>query len=46
MGGVDAVIMQSFANPNKYGVNGTDDSHITTQEIVNGDVDINIKGIT
>ena len=32
------LIMQSLANPNKYGVNGTDKSHITEQGIANGDV--------
>lgn len=49
-GGVDmsdvVIIMQSLANPNKYGVNGTDDNHITTQGLINGDVDTNVKGIT
>ncbi len=35
----DAVlIMQSIANPSKYGVNGTDETHITEQGITNGDV--------
>jgi hypothetical protein len=38
----DAVlIMQSLANPNKYGVNGTDEKHITQQGIDNGDADGN-----
>ncbi|WP_028517013.1 glycoside hydrolase family 9 protein [Ruminococcus flavefaciens] len=32
------LIMQSLANPNKYGVDGTDKSHITEQGIANGDV--------
>ncbi len=41
----DAVlIMQSFANPNKYGINGTDKTHITAQGEKNGDMDGN--GIT
>lgn len=38
----DAVlIMQSLANPSKYGVNGTDINHITEQGILNGDMDGN-----
>ncbi|MCQ2460443.1 MAG: dockerin type I repeat-containing protein, partial [Ruminococcus sp.] len=38
----DAVlIMQSLANPNKYGINGTDDTHITAQGEKNGDMDGN-----
>ena len=38
----DAVlIMQSLANPDKYGVNGTDDTHITAQGEFNGDMDGN-----
>ncbi|MBP5581079.1 MAG: glycoside hydrolase family 9 protein [Ruminococcus sp.] len=38
----DAVlIMQSLANPNKYGVNGTDEKHITQLGIDNGDADKN-----
>ena len=32
------LIMQSLANPNKYGISGTDKSHITEQGIANGDV--------
>ena len=36
----DAVlIMQSLANPNKYGENGNDTSHITQQGSVNADVE-------
>ena len=43
----DAVlIMQSLANPNKYGVNGTDSKHITAQGQLNGDVDEDVKGLT
>ena len=43
----DAVlIMQSLANPNKYGIDGSDDKHITEQGQLNGDVDISAKGIT
>lgn len=34
----DAVlVMQSLANPNKYGINGTDETHITEQGIINAD---------
>ena len=36
----DAVlIMQSLANPNKYGLNGTDKSHLTEQGATNADVE-------
>ncbi|MBP5430687.1 glycosyl hydrolase [Ruminococcus sp.] len=43
----DAVlIMQSLANPDKYGVNGTDSHHITSQGQSNGDVDSGSKGLT
>ncbi|WP_295074068.1 dockerin type I domain-containing protein [Ruminococcus sp.] len=36
----DAVlIMQSLANPSKYGVNGSDDNHITEEGCVRADVD-------
>ena len=35
------IIMQSLANPDKYGVNGTDDTHITAQGEKNGDMDGN-----
>ncbi len=38
----DAVlIMQSLANPNKYGINGTHETHITAQGEFNGDMDGN-----
>lgn len=40
------LIMQSLSNPNKYGVNGSDSSHITAQGIKNGDVYNNRDGIT
>jgi hypothetical protein len=40
------LIMQSLANPNKYGVNGSDAHHITAQGEANGDVDSSSKGIT
>ena len=43
----DAVlIMQSIANPAKYGVNGTDENHITEQGKINGDIAGNNDGIT
>ena len=38
------LIMQSIANPDKYGLNGTDATHITSQGMLNGDMDSN--GIT
>ncbi len=40
------IIMQSLANPNKYGVNGTDEHHITEQGKKNGDIAGNNDGIT
>lgn len=43
----DAVlIMQSLSNPDKYGINGTDETHITMQGLKNGDVSGNGDGIT
>lgn len=43
----DAVlIMQALANPNKYGVNGSSDKHITADGAANADVDTNIQGLT
>ena len=43
----DAVlIMQSLANPNKYGKNGTDDHHLTDEGAANADVEGNGNGIT
>nr|AEV59370.1 scaffoldin C [Ruminococcus flavefaciens] len=43
----DAVlIMQSLANPNKYGLNGSDSKHITEQGKLSGDVDEEVKGLT
>ena len=36
----DAVlIMQSLANPDKYGLKGTDENHITEQGTANADVE-------
>ena len=41
----DAVlIMQALANPNKYGINGTDENHLTEQGKLNGDM--NGDGLT
>ena len=40
------LIMQSLANPNKYGLKGTDDHHLTEQGSANADVDASSKGIT
>ncbi len=40
------IIMQSLANPDKYGINGTDDHHITDIGLLNGDVDTTLKGVT
>ena len=43
----DAVlIMQAISNPNKYGDNGTDSHHITSQGRTNGDVKANGSGVT
>lgn len=43
----DAVlIMQSLANPDKYGISGTDKNHLTLQGEANADVDRSSKGIT
>ena len=43
----DAVlIMQSIANPTKYGIKGTDTSHITEKGMDNGDVSNRGDGIT
>ena len=35
------IIMQSIANPDKYGINGTAEHHLTEQGKVNGDMDGN-----
>ena len=34
------MIMQALANPNKYGLNGSDEHHITKQGIYNADVNL------
>ena len=38
--------MQSLANPNKYGTDGSDEQHITEKGQRNGDVDKGVVGIT
>ena len=38
------LVMQSISNPDRYGLNGSEVSHITSQGIINGDMDNN--GIT
>ena len=40
------LIMQSLANPDKYGLGGSDKNAITAQGQANGDVDTSSKGIT
>jgi endoglucanase len=49
-GGVDmadvVLIMQALANPDKYGINGSDNKHITVKGIDNADVDTSSKGLT
>ena len=40
------IIMQSIANPDKYGVDGSDEQHITEQGQKNGDVSENGNGVT
>ena len=40
------LIMQSLANPDKYGEKGTDKLHITEQGKLNGDVEESSKGLT
>ena len=43
----DAVmILQSISNPDKYGVDGTSEYHITSQGVINGDVYDNGTGLT
>ena len=43
----DAVlIMQALANPNKYGIGGTDPHALTEQGKANADVDTEVKGLT
>jgi endo-1,4-beta-xylanase len=49
-GGVDmadvVLIMQSLANPNKYGINGSDEHCLTLQGSANADIPSTAKGIT
>ncbi len=49
-GGVDmadiVIIMQSLANPNRYGINGSDERHITVQGQLNADVEDSGNGVT
>ena len=40
------MIMQSLANPDKYGVTGSDSHHITKQGYANADVDKKSAGVT
>ncbi|WP_296692168.1 dockerin type I repeat-containing protein [Ruminococcus sp.] len=40
------LIMQSLANPNKYGEKGTSADHITTAGLKNADVDLSSQGLT
>ena len=40
------LIMQALANPNKYGLGGSDKNAITEQGWLNGDVDKSTEGIT
>lgn len=40
------LLMQSLANPNKYGLNGSDENAISEQGMANGDVDKSSAGIT
>ncbi|WP_297955223.1 DUF4832 domain-containing protein [uncultured Ruminococcus sp.] len=43
----DAIlIMQALANPNKYGINGSDPRHLTAQGRINGDVEKGTQGLT
>ena len=43
----DAIlVLQAIGNPGSYGISGSDDSHITKQGAVNGDVTGNSDGLT
>jgi len=43
----DAIlIMQSLANPDKYGLEGSNDKHLTDRGKLNGDVDSSTAGLT
>lgn len=40
------LVMQALANPNKYGIKGTDNNRISEQGQLNADVDTSVKGLT
>ena len=40
------LIMQSLANPDKYGENGSEKNHLSAQGRINADVDLSSKGIS
>lgn len=40
------LVMQSLANPDKYGLGGSDKNAITSKGLTNADVDKNVKGLT
>ena len=40
------LIMQSLANPNKYGLKGSEAKHLTEQGSANADVDTSSAGVT
>lgn len=40
------LVMQALSNPDKYGLNGSDENHITKQGWINGDIDKSANGIT
>ena len=40
------LIMQALANPNKYGLEGSEKKRLTEQGSANADVDTKVKGLT
>ena len=40
------MILQTLANTDKYGVNGTDPTHITEQGMINADCNLSRDGVT
>ena len=40
------IVMQFLANPNKYGLEGTEKQHITQEGIANSDCDQSTSGVT
>ena len=40
------IVMQALSNPNKYGMEGSDDHHITKQGWVNADIKGTSEGVT